>query len=226
MVTQQLTEARTDGVMVTDHNIEQIKETTMNTNTMARPTGGTWFRRASAGLAGLALVGALGFGLANGITPGQDRVESTVPAAAGLADGYRDAKAQQAEGRADAATSMLAPASRSIPETFRRLKDQQLAQRLDGDAAPVAEDAVPAASPQQRYGAMKDRQADERADARPVRGGAAVAATGDAYRQFKEQQIDARLAREDQMSKGGANIPERYRLLKDRQWEQRLASQD
>ena len=162
--------------------------------TSVKTTGGTWFQRALVGTAGLALVGAVTFGLAHPVAPAEEsatgRLPTTyvTPRAAGMSEHFRALKLTQAEQHADAATSVLARPRASLPKHYRELKEHQLSQWLGEEQLSTLATTTLA---RYQFQAVKERQAVQQADAATrSAGGAATSAISDAYRQLKDRQLE------------------------------------
>ena len=213
MATQQAHDVRRPALTAAGSTFQQT-ETTMNATPLSGVGRTLWTRRASAGLATLALVGAAGIGMVRGLVVEQPALipasrTLVAPAAPEVTERFRAMKHEQAEQRAH--LGMAAPVQ-AISEHYRQLKTRQVDAQLA--AAPVVRSpAAPGA--RQRFAAMKDQQAMERAQD-SFTATSVAAPISDAYRALKQRQIDAMLAGAASAAYW-SDISDAYRALKQRQ---------
>lgn len=191
MAAQQTHDAQIPALTAAGSTLQQT-ETKMNEITLSGNDRTIWTRRVSAGLAALALLGAAGIGTVRGLVAEQTSVAQApstlvVASAPEVTERFRALKHEQAEQRAD--LSMAAPAH-AISEHYRELKTRQAEQKLEVAAPVVSSPTAP--STRQRFAALKDQQAMERAQtAFTATSGASP--ISDKYRALKTRQIDAML---------------------------------
>jgi hypothetical protein len=202
--------------------IQDGKETTMITRT-TMSSGFGWIGRACIGMAAVAMIGAISIGLIT--APRQDAALAVAPsakavtAASTVSDRYRTLKLEQAVQRADRGGPSWT--QHTIPEQYRSLKARELARRLDQGAVVIA--IMPSARPsvRQRFVALEEDQAAQRADAAMALHEAGIPTISLDYRTLKNQQIEDRLAQPETVAPHSAPSRmgghEDYRTLKERQ---------
>ena len=166
MPTQQVHNERTGQAA------REMMEATMNESTARRINGDTWHRRASAGVAVLALVGAISVGIIRGSRE-QQAARAPAPAAdiavarPRWSEAFGRMKAEQAEQRASGdAVEMTRPSVRAprVTEAFIQMKAEQAEQRAGGDAAETTRPSIGAPRTTEAFGQMKAEQAEARLD--------------------------------------------------------------
>ena len=133
MATKQVHDERTGQAA------REMMEATMNESTAGRINGDAWHRRASVGMAVVALVGAISVGI------------------------IRGSREQQAA-RAPSPAADIAVARPRWSEAFGRMKAEQAEQRAGGDAAEMTRPSVVAPRVTEAFGQMKAEQAEARLD--------------------------------------------------------------
>ena len=194
MATQQIQDTRTQVAVEAPDSIQPNMEAMMNEHTVSLPSNGSWVRRASAGLLALTIVSAVGVGIVRGsldqvVTPASPKISAVAP---DVTEAFREFKLEQAELRAGSVTesALRVPA---ISESYRQLKDEQMARWLEEVPMTTPNTAPARLSARERFVAMKDRQVMQRTEMLVAEEAAVAPVVTENYRALKERQVEHKI---------------------------------